>query len=63
MTLFNKTTAELQSLLHNKEVSVKELTEESFARVAKTDGDVQAFLAINEEQALAKAEQLDNAAN
>lgn len=59
MTLLTKTTAELQSLLHNKEVSVKELTEETFARVAKTDGDVQAFLSINEEQALAKAEELD----
>ncbi len=60
MTLFKKTATELQSLLHNKEVSVKELTEESFARIAKTDGDIQAFLAINEEQALARAEQLDN---
>lgn len=60
MTLFAKSTAELQALLHNKEVSVKELTEESFARVAKKEDDVQAFLAINEEQALAKAEQLDN---
>lgn len=61
MTLFTKTATELQSLLHNKEVSVKELTEESFARIAKKDGDVQAFLTLNEEQALAKAEQLDNA--
>jgi len=60
MTLFAKSTAELQALLHNKEVSVKELTEESLARVAKKEGDVQAFLAISEEQALAKAEELDN---
>ena len=29
MTLFTKTATELQSLLHNREVSVKELTEES----------------------------------
>ena len=60
MTLLNKSTAELQSLLHNKEVSIKELTEETFARVAKTDGEVQAFLSTNEEQALKRAEQLDN---
>lgn len=60
MTLFKKTATELQSLLHNKEVSIKELTEESFARIAKADGDIQAFLATNEEQALARAEQLDN---
>ena len=60
MTLFTKTATELQSLLHNKEVSIKELTEESLARVAEKDGEVKAFLSINEEQALVKAEQLDN---
>ena len=61
MTLLNKSTAELQSLLHNKEVSIKELTKETFARVAKvTDGEVQAFISTNEEQALKRAEQLDN---
>ena len=55
MTLFNKTAAELQSLLHNKEVSVKDLTEESFARVAKTDGDVQAFLATKRRTSTCKS--------
>ena len=35
MTLFEKTATEFQSLLHNREVSVKELTEESFSRFAK----------------------------
>ena len=43
MTLFTKTATELQSLLHNREVSVKELTEESLARIAKVDGDVKHF--------------------
>ena len=38
MTLLKKTATELQSLLHNREVSVKELTEESLARIAKMDG-------------------------
>jgi len=60
MTLFNKTAVELQSLLHNKELSVKELTEESLARIAEKDGDVQAFLSVNKEGALSQAEQLDN---
>ena len=59
MTLFKKTATELQSLLHNREVSVKELTEESLNRIAKMDGQVQAFLSTNEDQALAKAEELD----
>ncbi|AOV06777.1 Asp-tRNA(Asn)/Glu-tRNA(Gln) amidotransferase subunit GatA [Sporosarcina ureilytica] len=60
MTLLNKTTAELQELLHNKEVSVKELTEATYERVAKTDEDVQAFISLNKEQALEQAAQLDN---
>ena len=60
MTLFSKTAAELQSLLHNKEISVKDLTEESLARIAKTDADVQAFITVSDKQALAKAEQLDS---
>ncbi len=59
MTLFKKTATELQSLLHNREVSVKELTAESLNRIAKMDGQVQAFLSTNADQALAKAEELD----
>lgn len=59
MTLLNKTAAELQSLLHNRELTVKELTEESFARIAKLDESVQAFLSTNESDALAQAEALD----
>lgn len=59
MTLFDKTTAELQALLHTKEVSVKELTEQSLTNISTTDGDVKAFLTVNEEQALAHATELD----
>ena len=59
MTLFNKTATELQSLLHNREVSVKELTEESLARIEKMDGKLQAFLSTNGELALAQANELD----
>ena len=59
MTLLNKSAAELQSLLHNREVSVKELTEESLARIAKMDESLQAFLSTNDTNALAKAEELD----
>ncbi len=60
MTIVNKTTAELQELLHNKELSVKELTEATYERIEKTDEDVQAFLSLNKEQALERATQLDN---
>ncbi|WP_438312855.1 Asp-tRNA(Asn)/Glu-tRNA(Gln) amidotransferase subunit GatA [Sporosarcina sp. FA9] len=59
MTLLNKTAAELQALLHNREVSVKELTESTFTRINEVDGDVQAFLTTTKDEALARAEQLD----
>ncbi len=60
MTLANKTTAELQSLLHTKEVSVKEVTEASLARIARVDNDVKAFITVTEQGALARAQQLDS---
>lgn len=60
MTLMKKTAAELQALLHNGEVSVKEVTEDSFKQIAALDGQVKAFLALTEEEALAKAAALDN---
>lgn len=59
MTLFSKTAAELQSLLHKKELSVKDITEEAMKRVATIDGEVQAFLTITEAKVLERAEQLD----
>ncbi|MCG7345645.1 Asp-tRNA(Asn)/Glu-tRNA(Gln) amidotransferase subunit GatA [Sporosarcina sp. ACRSL] len=60
MTLMKKTAAELQALLHNREVSVKEVTEDSFKQIAALDGQVKAFLTLTEEEALARAEELDN---
>ncbi|WP_263491913.1 amidase family protein, partial [Escherichia coli] len=43
-----------------REVSVKEVTEDSFKQIAALDGQVKAFLALTEEAALAKAEMLAN---
>lgn len=60
MTIVNKTTAELQELLHNKELSVKELTEATYENIEKADDAVQAFISLNKEQAIECAEQLDN---
>ena len=60
MTLMKKTAAELQALLHNREVSVKEVTEDSFKQIAALDSQVKAFLALTEEEALVKAQNLDN---
>ena len=55
MTLFERTSAELQATIKNNELTIADLTNEAFARVEKLDGDVQAFLALNKEQATAQA--------
>ena len=59
MTLFERSAKELQESLHNGELTIADLTKEAFARIEKLDGDVQAFLALNTEQALAQAEEMD----
>lgn len=60
MTLMKKTATELQALLHNREVSVKEVTEDAFKQIAHLDDKVQAFLTVTEDEALTRAEKLDN---
>ena len=59
MTLFERTSAELQAAIKNNELTIADLTNEAFARVEKLDGDVQAFLALNKERATAHATELD----
>ena len=59
MTLFERSAKELQESLHNGELTIADLTKEAFARIEKLDDDVQAFLALNTEQALAQAEEMD----
>lgn len=59
MTLFERSSKELQALLHNKEITINDLIKEAYERVAKLDGSVEAFLALDEEKALAKATELD----
>lgn len=59
MTLFTKSAQELQELLKTKEISIADLTEEAYKRVAALDGEVGAFLALNEEKATAQAKEMD----
>ncbi|MGN7478315.1 Asp-tRNA(Asn)/Glu-tRNA(Gln) amidotransferase subunit GatA [Solibacillus silvestris] len=59
MTVFERTSAQLQQAIKAGELTIADLTKEAFARVEKLDGDVQAFLALNKEQATAQAEELD----
>ena len=59
MSLFKHTSAEMQELLKNKEVTIADLTAEAFARIAALDGEVGAFLALNKEAATAQAAEMD----
>ena len=59
MTVFERTSAELQAAIKNNELTIADLTNESFARIEKLDGDVAAFLALNKDEATARAAELD----
>ncbi|OZU87688.1 Asp-tRNA(Asn)/Glu-tRNA(Gln) amidotransferase GatCAB subunit A [Virgibacillus indicus] len=61
MSLFDHTIKELEEKLHNKEISVQDLVEASYNRIKEVDGQVNAFLTLNEEEAIAKAKELDEA--
>lgn len=50
---------DLQELLSKKEISVTDLVQESYNRIKNVDDKVQAFLTLDEENALAKAKELD----
>ena len=43
MSLFDKTSAELQEALKNNEISIADLTNEAYARIDALDGEVGAF--------------------
>lgn len=59
MTLLDMTISQARQALADRQVSAAELTEASFARIAQTDGRVQAFLTLNEEGAKAQANRID----
>jgi len=60
MDLFTSSLRELQELLNKKELSVSDLIDTSYKRIAEVDDTVSAFLTLNEENARAQALQLDD---
>ncbi|MEK4970784.1 Asp-tRNA(Asn)/Glu-tRNA(Gln) amidotransferase subunit GatA [Niallia circulans] len=60
MSLFDQKMTDLQELLHKKEISVSDLVKESYSRIKDVDEKVQAFLTLDEENALSKASELDS---
>jgi aspartyl-tRNA(Asn)/glutamyl-tRNA(Gln) amidotransferase subunit A len=60
MSLLDHKISELHSKLHKKEVSVTDLVDESYKRIHSVEDKVKAFLTLNEENARAQAQELDN---
>lgn len=59
MSLFELRLQDVNNKLKAKEFSVSELVSHSFEQIRKTDDSIQAFLSLNEQQALVQASTLD----
>ena len=51
--------SELHQMLHNKEIKVQDLVDESYNRIQEVDDQVKAFLTLDEENARQTAKELD----
>ncbi|MEJ9232401.1 Asp-tRNA(Asn)/Glu-tRNA(Gln) amidotransferase subunit GatA [Peribacillus butanolivorans] len=60
MSLFEQKVSELHQRLHNKEISVTDLVNESYKRIGQVEDQVKAFLTLDEENARNQAKQLDD---
>lgn len=60
MSYFLHSAKQLQEKIASKDVTIRQLAEEAYARIDAVDGDVKAFLALNKEQALKQAEELEH---
>ncbi len=60
MSLLNQNLKDIHSKLHNKELSVLELVEETFRAISERDERIGAFLTLNEEGAKNTARRLDD---
>lgn len=59
MAWFDLRLQEVHNKLNNKELSVKELVDASYSRIADTEPAIKAFLTLNEEEARVQADKLD----
>ena len=61
MDYFKNDLSSLHEGLVNKDFSAEELTKETFAKIKERDPKIDAFLTLNEDQALKKAQAIDKA--
>ncbi|MFS0674505.1 Asp-tRNA(Asn)/Glu-tRNA(Gln) amidotransferase subunit GatA [Ornithinibacillus sp. 179-J 7C1 HS] len=59
MSLFDHSIKEIEAKLHSKEITVSDLVDTSYNRIKEVDDKVHAFLTLDEENARAKAKELD----
>lgn len=59
MSLFDHSIKELEEKLHNKEISVQDLVKASLDRIKEVDDEIQAFITLDEENAMKQAKELD----
>lgn len=59
MALYEKTAAELSKLLKNKECTAVEITNSVFERIEQTEDKVGAYITLQKENAVKKAEEVD----
>lgn len=57
--LYDKSLTELHDLLVSKEITATDLTKDTLARIKETETEIDAFITISEEQALAVAKGID----
>lgn len=59
MSFFDQKVSELHERLQKKEISVTDLVEESYKRISEVEGQVSAFISLDEERARSQAKKLD----
>lgn len=59
MSLIGYSIKDLEMKLHKREISAEEIVTMSFDRIKEVEGDIQAFLTLNKEEALSQAKSLD----
>lgn len=57
--LYDLSLEELHAMLVSKEITVQDLTRATFDRIRETEPEIEAFITLNEEKALAQAKALD----
>lgn len=60
MSLFDHSIKEIEEKLHKKEITVSDLVDTSYKRINEVEDKVHAFLTLDEENARAKAKELDS---